>query len=50
MLVPGGPRPRAARFAYRDEAAVQGTNAYWLRVIQRDGAMAWSSPVFVQFG
>jgi hypothetical protein len=50
MLVPRGPRPRAARFAYRDEAAVQGTNAYWLRVIQRDGAMAWSSPVFVQFG
>jgi hypothetical protein len=45
--VPRGPRPTAARFSYRDVAAPQGANAYWLRVIQRDGAMAWSSPIYV---
>lgn len=46
--VPRGPRPTAARFTYRDESAPLGTNAYWLRVIQRDGAMAWSSPIYVE--
>ena len=46
--VPRGPRPTAARFSYRDASAPEGTNAYWLRVIQRDGAMAWSSPIFVE--
>jgi hypothetical protein len=46
-LVPRGPRPSAVSFAFRDEAVVHGTNAYWLRVIQRDGAMAWSSPIYV---
>jgi len=45
--VPRGPRPIVARFTYRDEAAPPGTSAYWLRVIQRDGAMAWSSPIYV---
>jgi hypothetical protein len=40
-------RPTAARFTYRDESRPQGTSAYWLRVIQRDGAMAWSSPIYV---
>jgi hypothetical protein len=26
-----------------------GCNAYWLRVLQHDGAQAWSSPVFATF-
>ena len=43
------PRPTTARFTYRDESARPGTNAYWLRVIQRDGAMAWSSPIYVSY-
>jgi len=47
-LVPRGPRPMAARFDYRDLTAQPGTNAYWIRVIQRDGAMAWSSPIYVE--
>ncbi|HIQ06539.1 MAG TPA: DUF3604 domain-containing protein [Anaerolineae bacterium] len=46
--VPRGTRPMVARFAYRDESALPGINAYWLRVIQRDGAMAWSSPIYVE--
>jgi len=47
-LVPQGPRPTEARFAYHDTAPSEGANAYWLRVIQRDGAMAWSSPIYVE--
>jgi hypothetical protein len=49
-LVPRGLRPAAADFAFRDAGAAEGTNAYWLRVIQRDGAMAWSSPIYVEKG
>lgn len=26
-----------------------GCNAYWLRVLQHDGAQAWSSPVFATY-
>lgn len=47
--VPRGPRPDAVRFVYRDESVSSGTHAYWLRVIQWDGAMAWTSPIYVQF-
>jgi hypothetical protein len=47
--VPRGPRPTMVRFSYRDASAAQGAQAYWLRVIQRDGAMAWSSPIYVDF-
>jgi hypothetical protein len=42
-------RPTGVRFAYRDESGPQDVSAYWLRVIQRDGAMAWSSPIYVSF-
>jgi hypothetical protein len=45
--VPRGPRPTMARFTYADEGLAPGTYAYWLRVIQRDGTMAWSSPIYV---
>lgn len=47
VLVPRGPRPATARFTYRDESLPPGTHAYWVRVIQRDGTMAWSSPIYV---
>jgi hypothetical protein len=44
------PRPRAAHFTHRDASLAQGTHAYWLRVVQRDGTMAWSSPIYVSVG
>jgi hypothetical protein len=47
-LVSRGPRPTMSRFTYLDTGASNGANAYWLRVIQRDGAMAWSSPIYVE--
>jgi len=46
-LVPRGPRPERVRFTYQDESPLAGANAYWLRVIQRNAQMAWSSPIFV---
>jgi hypothetical protein len=36
-------------FAFTDPAPQPGTNAYWLRVVQTDMEMAWTSPVFVHY-
>jgi hypothetical protein len=37
----------AYSFEYVDPKPVSGENRYYLRVLQEDGAMAWSSPVWV---
>ncbi|MCL4464961.1 MAG: DUF3604 domain-containing protein [Chloroflexi bacterium] len=42
-------RPRGLSFAYLDEGAKPGVNAYWVRVLQDDDERAWSSPVYVEF-
>ena len=34
-------------FEYVDPKPVSGENRYYVRVQQEDGAMAWSSPVWV---
>ena len=40
--------PRSVSFDWREPAeAPGGTSAYWVRVLQSDGATAWSSPIFV---
>jgi hypothetical protein len=39
--------PSAWRGEFRDGAARPGWNAYWFRVRQWDGGIAWSSPIFV---
>jgi hypothetical protein len=44
---PGG--PRTAEFTFADEAPQPGVNAYWVRVVQTDLEMAWTSPVFVDY-
>ncbi|MCX7919009.1 MAG: CehA/McbA family metallohydrolase [bacterium] len=38
-----------ARFKFIDTEIPQGTNWYYLRVIQRDGNMAWSSPIWITY-
>jgi hypothetical protein len=38
-----------ARFEYTDGEVKPGVNPYWIRVIQSDLEMAWSSPIFVDF-
>ncbi|MGH2353166.1 MAG: hypothetical protein ACRDJN_16285, partial [Chloroflexota bacterium] len=42
---PGG--ARTAEFTFTDELPLPGINAYWVRVVQTDMEMAWTSPVFV---
>jgi hypothetical protein len=41
--------PRAAEFTFVDPSPRPGVNPYWLRVIQTDLEMAWTSPLFVDF-
>jgi hypothetical protein len=47
-LPTGLPAPSCAG-SFIDPDARSGSHAYWLRVLQHDGAQAWSSPVFVTF-
>ena len=47
-LAPEG-APRDAEFRFRDTGTRPGINPYWLRVVQTDGEMAWTSPVYVDF-
>ncbi len=41
--------PRDVEFKYRDDGVKEGVNPYWVRVVQWDGTMAWSSPIFVKY-
>ena len=45
----GEPGPESVSFDFADANAVPGVNRYWVRVIQADQEMAWSSPIFVDF-
>lgn len=40
---------KGARGKFIDEKMSEGTSYYYLRVIQEDGEMAWSSPVWINF-
>ncbi len=37
------------KFVYMDRQVKKGKSYYYVRVLQRNGEMAWSSPVFVDF-
>ena len=43
----GAGGPRIVERSFTDDAAVEGTAPYWVRVTQADRAKAWSSPVYV---
>jgi len=45
----GGEGIREASFKFVDHCFKSGVNAYWVRVVQSDGEMAWSSPIYVTF-
>ena len=51
IVVSGMPqnRPLSADFQLLDDQPQPGFVPYWLRVVQLDGEMAWSSPVFVDY-
>lgn len=44
---PEGPE---VRLEYQDQDAAPGEHYYYLRVIQEDGEMAWSSPIWIGLG
>ena len=44
--LPTRPYPAELRWSMRDTAPPPGCVPYWIRVIQEDGGLAWSSPVF----
>jgi len=48
-LAPSPRGTRSAEFDFRDDAPRPGVNAYWVRVIQTDMEMAWTSPLFVDY-
>ena len=37
------------KFTYTDDMVQPGVSFYYVRVLQRDGAMAWSSPIWVNY-
>lgn len=39
-------RPDKLNVTYRDPAPLPGRHAYWIKIVQRDGHMAWSSPIY----
>lgn len=39
-------RPDRLQLNYRDPKPLSGRHAYWLRLVQLDGHMAWSSPMY----
>lgn len=43
------PGPRSVEFQYTDSDPKPGINPYWVRVVQADMNMGWTSPVFVDF-
>lgn len=46
--VPLAPRPERVAFTWTDSESPSGRSAYWLRITQVDGEMAWTSPVYVE--
>jgi len=43
------PGPDRVEFTFRDPSPLPGINSYWLKVVQADMEMAWTSPVFVDY-
>ena len=41
------PRAKTAQFTYEDQKPQPGLNYYYVRVVQKDGNAAWSSPIWV---
>ena len=44
----GNDYPRTVRFEWTESNQQMSSGAYWVKVLQEDGATAWSSPIFVE--
>ncbi|MBT3318356.1 MAG: DUF3604 domain-containing protein [Clostridia bacterium] len=40
---------KQAAFSFTDGNIEKGVNAYWVKVTQADGNMAWSSPIYIKY-
>ncbi len=49
QLAPESPGPEQVTFRFTDREAPPGEHAYYVRAVQVDGHMAWSSPIFVTY-
>ena len=47
--LPESSPPRIGRFTFTDTTVQPGINPYWLRVVQTDMEVAWSSPIFTDY-
>lgn len=48
FLMTKNPMQKEVEFTFRDTAPVKGESFYYVRVIQADDQMAWSSPIWVK--
>jgi hypothetical protein len=48
-VINAGELPKDLEFNFVDEDPRSGVNPYWVRVVQSDGTMAWSSPVYFEY-
>ncbi|MBL8179863.1 MAG: hypothetical protein JNK48_34605 [Bryobacterales bacterium] len=48
FLMTKNPMQREVEFSFRDTAPVKGESFYYVRVIQADEQMAWSSPIWIK--
>jgi hypothetical protein len=48
-LAPEAGSAHQADFRFVDRSPQAGNNPYWMRVVQTDQEMAWTSPVFVDY-
>ena len=49
-MAPDNSGPLETEFTFLDETPKPGVNPYWVKVVQTDMEMAWSSPIFVDYG
>ncbi|RLG59335.1 hypothetical protein DRN86_04390 [Candidatus Geothermarchaeota archaeon] len=42
-------RIKVVELTYKDEDITPGMNSYWVKVIQWNGEIAWSSPIFINY-
>jgi hypothetical protein len=47
LVVQGEPRRRRATLRFKDDSILRPWNDYYLRVLQADGEMAWSTPIWI---
>src|SRR5262249_29090479 len=48
FIYTGRPQTKSVRFTYTDTSKGSGESWYYARVLQEDGQIAWSSPIWIK--